>query len=677
MPASGDAHVDILVGGEACKEYPHDDGKTYIEMDLQHATSYDEEYVDDTPHGVEKSTWPVTPFQVSCRNLSSHQAYWAELHLDGSYVDQRLLEPGKTVVFQGFPRQGKVDEFLMALPRNQRATDGDEVVGTSRLSSTGSVTVQFKPAAFTHTQEQYVPGKSTDFRQANKIEANKANKQRLAEGSKDNMTGTARQGRTIGASDDSMATAGHKRVNIWDKGAVREALTVHYRQRHVLLNLGVWREKEAVASEGAFNALLVKTKEALGRDWLPHAAEVVAAAAAYQLYQLPQPAACRTPTGTTGASILKFSRGDTPSLAVGGGAHARRTEQAQLEARLLGGQAAASVTGTSGASSSGAGASSSSSSSSGGGGGGSGEELWPVVVEGVNSVFSAAALALFGTEDLWFLLRLVAKHDAAACPERYSGACAPPHRRTRTAALLSSDAPPTLRLRSALRSSHAPLTLLSRSTHDPSVSFCCRRRARAQPGRALGGRRPRRGAARARQRDGRPLPAARRGRRRPAARLPPRRLRRQVQGPARVRAGASALILLLLPRRRRRRRRRRGRTDARGRVGPADRRGAAPRPRRPGRQLGRAAPPGHAAARQEARARAGHRRDRRLMPRGGAAAPCCFFACNAPCYEPAGIACYVCGGPPECCPREAGWSYGCRVCAPLLLPGRAKANEPL
>ena len=469
MPASGDAHVDILVGGEACKEYPHDDGKTYIEMDLQHATSYDEEYVDDTPHGVEKSTWPVTPFQVSCRNLSSHQAYWAELHLDGSYVDQRLLEPGKTVVFQGFPRQGKVDEFLMALPRNQRATDGDEVVGTSRLSSTGSVTVQFKPAAFTHTQEQYVPGKSTDFRQANKIEANKANKQRLAEGSKDNMTGTARQGRTIGASDDSMATAGHKRVNIWDKGAVREALTVHYRQRHVLLNLGVWREKEAVASEGAFNALLVKTKEALGRDWLPHAAEVVAAAAAYQLYQLPQPAACRTPTGTTGASILKFSRGDTPSLAVGGGAHARRTEQAQLEARLLGGQAAASVTGTSGASSSGAGASSSGS-SSGGGGGGSEEELWPVVVEGVNSVFSAAALALFGTEDLWFLLRLVAKHDAAACPERYSGACAPLHQRPRTAALLSSDAPPTLRLRSAcapltlrLRSAHAPLTLNPRS----------------------------------------------------------------------------------------------------------------------------------------------------------------------------------------------------------------------
>ena len=108
MPASGDAHVDILVGGEACKEYPHDDGKIYIEMDLQHATSYDEEYVDDTPHGIEKSTWPVTPFQVSCRNLSSHQAYWAELHLDGSYVDQRLLEPGKAVVFQGFPRQGKV-----------------------------------------------------------------------------------------------------------------------------------------------------------------------------------------------------------------------------------------------------------------------------------------------------------------------------------------------------------------------------------------------------------------------------------------------------------------------------------------------------------------------------------------------------------------------------------------
>lgn len=402
MPSSGDAQVDILVGGEPCVEYPHDDGKTYVEMDLQHATSYDDEYEDDTPHGVEKTTWPVTPFQVRCRNSSSHVNYWAELHLDGEYVDQQLLGPQKTFVFRGFQNQGKLSEFLMALPRNQRVTDGDEIAGTSRLSKIGSLTVEFKAAEYTRSEDQYVPGKSSDFRQANKIEANKVAKQRMAEGSRDNMTGTARQGRTIGVSDDAMATAGHKRVAIWSKApAATVALTVHWRQRHVLINLGAIREKEAEASEVAFNGLLVKTKEALGRDWLAHAAEIVAAAAAYQLYQLPQPAACRRPTGTTGASILKFSLGDTPPLATGTGAHARRAEQQQLEARLRG------------------------------------EELWPVVVEGVNSVFSAAALALYGTEDLWFLLRIVAKHDAASYPERYSDGLA--HTLGELSAAVSAD----------------------------------------------------------------------------------------------------------------------------------------------------------------------------------------------------------------------------------------------
>ena len=63
MPRDGKLSVEVLVGGEPLEEYDKD-GKCYVEMDLQHATSYDCDYEDETPHGLERSTWPVTPFQV-------------------------------------------------------------------------------------------------------------------------------------------------------------------------------------------------------------------------------------------------------------------------------------------------------------------------------------------------------------------------------------------------------------------------------------------------------------------------------------------------------------------------------------------------------------------------------------------------------------------------------------
>ena len=117
------AEMEILIGGAASEEYTDaSTRKTYIDMQLFHATSYDCEYVDDTPHGQEKSTWPVTPFQVRARNLSAeHQ--WVELHLDGEKVDQLWSKPHEEVVFKGFQNQGKLTEFLFALPRNQRVTE--------------------------------------------------------------------------------------------------------------------------------------------------------------------------------------------------------------------------------------------------------------------------------------------------------------------------------------------------------------------------------------------------------------------------------------------------------------------------------------------------------------------------------------------------------------------------
>ena len=46
-------HAVIIVADQPVQEYDGDDGKVYIEMDLQAKTSYDCEYKDDTPHGEE------------------------------------------------------------------------------------------------------------------------------------------------------------------------------------------------------------------------------------------------------------------------------------------------------------------------------------------------------------------------------------------------------------------------------------------------------------------------------------------------------------------------------------------------------------------------------------------------------------------------------------------------
>ena len=67
MPRDGKLSVEVLVGGEVLEECDHN-GNHYVEMDLQHATSYDCDYEDETPHGLERSTWPVTPFQVRVQN---------------------------------------------------------------------------------------------------------------------------------------------------------------------------------------------------------------------------------------------------------------------------------------------------------------------------------------------------------------------------------------------------------------------------------------------------------------------------------------------------------------------------------------------------------------------------------------------------------------------------------
>ena len=151
---------------------------------------------------------------------------------------------------------------MFALPRNQRVTDGDEVVSAgaagepSRLRQLGSLSIRTFPSTFQHEEASgkasgKASSQSSGFRQANKIEANKIAKERSANGGKDSMTGTAREGRVIGAASGGGAASGHRRVAIWSKGPQVKEVAVHYRQRHVLVNLGAIPSQERSGHTGS------------------------------------------------------------------------------------------------------------------------------------------------------------------------------------------------------------------------------------------------------------------------------------------------------------------------------------------------------------------------------------------------------------------------------------------
>jgi hypothetical protein len=173
------------------------------------------------------------------------------------------------------------------------------------------------------------------------------------------------------------------------------------------VRIGAIKEKEKVPSKDHFEQLLIKAREALGRSWEQHADEVVSLAdqctppdaartarragqhpshacsglgiGADRLHALPSPAACYAPTELA-AAFLKYTPGETSVPECGGDGEAERRA---LERRVAP------------------------------------RATLHAVCPDANSVFSAAALALFGSEDLYFLLRVVAKHEAAAHAARY------------------------------------------------------------------------------------------------------------------------------------------------------------------------------------------------------------------------------------------------------------------
>ena len=189
------------------------------------------------------------------------------------------------------------------------------------------------------------------------------------------MTGTAREGRTIGGSGNQ-----YRRLQVWSKGAQEKELTVHYRKRHVLVNLGAIKVRESEPSKEHFERLLIKAREELGdRGWAQHTEAAVELAASYRVYALPSPAACYAPSERA-AAFLKYTLGETRVPECGGDAAG---DKRALEARL-GPRCALHA-----------------------------------VCEDANSALSAAALCLFGSGELYFLLRLVAQHEARTNPARY------------------------------------------------------------------------------------------------------------------------------------------------------------------------------------------------------------------------------------------------------------------
>lgn len=197
----------------------------------------------------------------------------------------------------------------------------------------------------------------------------------MDDGGKDTMTGTAREGKTIGQRSNGST----RRLSIWNKGSKDHELTVHYRQRHVLVNLGAMKTQESQSSKEHFDHLLIKAREEFGdRGWAQYTEDIVQLAASYRVHALPSPATCYAPSERA-TTFLKYTFGET---SVQCGVDVSSDKRA-LEARL-GPHCALHA-----------------------------------VCEDANSVFSAAALCLFGSGELYFLLRLVARNEAQNNPVRY------------------------------------------------------------------------------------------------------------------------------------------------------------------------------------------------------------------------------------------------------------------
>jgi len=377
--------MDVLVGGIALPLHVHNH-RHWVEMDLQHDTSYDTKYEDKTPDGLLINYWPVTPFTVRALNNSAERVN-VDLYIDGAKVDGISLRENSTHIFQGFRDGEKVTEFLFALPRYQHITDGGEIKESVRASAIGTITLLFFKATQRHDKIVYGSGRQSgsSFRQANKDEAAAAAMSSAASTPSGNRlgdkVGTAREGRVI---HTPSTHHGPRKVTSYTTGEEIERVTVHYRERHMLEHLGVVPPRLAeTATALLFNALFDRVLEVFNKDWRALLEESVQTAAQLQIYKLPYPMRCY-PARALIADCIKFTLNETMLPRVSAGS--RQQDEQRLSELALFPQDRSVVC---------------------------------KVTEDFNDLCSAAAVALFGTEELYFLVRLVLKHHVAAHPSRY------------------------------------------------------------------------------------------------------------------------------------------------------------------------------------------------------------------------------------------------------------------
>ena len=126
-----------------------------------------------TPWGEESTSWPVTPYTIRVRSFYD-SAVDVELFVDGTMVDDIIISAnGKVYTCLGFVNaDGSIREFQFTFPRFPRSEF--DRMDASLLSKLGTISVVVRPATFMETRVGRSCNIVTDFKQANKKDADLA-----------------------------------------------------------------------------------------------------------------------------------------------------------------------------------------------------------------------------------------------------------------------------------------------------------------------------------------------------------------------------------------------------------------------------------------------------------------------------------------------------------------------
>ncbi|XP_013417655.1 uncharacterized protein LOC106178849 [Lingula anatina] len=251
MPRGPWYSLQILVGETILREY-HKDGKTYVECNLQGPDSYLVQRTEIVDGQEETQAWPVTPYRVIVTTDYSAPTCFYSLYVDGEFIWTTQIPPSHTFEFFYHSSDSSdgvsLSEFLFSLPRYS-AKKG-ESLSQDRLTKIGQITLVCQEAIFDRIVLQWwrntlrrrkVPHdylqteencyQDTVCKQATKQDCYRAN------GGSHGLT-TTRSGRrvvTVVRRDEDRG----RYIRKYYKGKILNEVSVFYRTRHVLVDLGV------------------------------------------------------------------------------------------------------------------------------------------------------------------------------------------------------------------------------------------------------------------------------------------------------------------------------------------------------------------------------------------------------------------------------------------------------